>query len=283
MDRPDRISNIISNWRIKFSGSANDIAIEDFIYRVNCLTSQSLNGNFELLSHFTNLLFAGPALAFYWRVHRSVDNMNWNVLCRRLKERYQDQRSDREIKIAMRRRKEGSTENFDDFLDAMLSIADSLSEPMQDSEITVEVRHNLKPEIKHELLHIDTPNLATLRKECHRHEDFFRSTRTKPIQRPNTSKRFVNAILHEDDSEDQSEEEQDVEDEICVVRTSEKIKCWNCDESGHGYQNCLKTRRIFCYGCGTPEVYKPNCAKCKSTSENSQQGIRYANKTNVRR
>ncbi|EDX03612.1 GD23229 [Drosophila simulans] len=159
----------------------------------------------------------------------------------------------------------------------------SLREPMQDSEITVEVRHNLKPEIKHELLHIDTPNLATLRKECHRHEDFFRSTRTKPIQRPNTSKRFVNAILQEDDSEDQSEEEQDVEDEICVVRTPEKIKCWNCDESGHGYQNCLKTRRIFCYGCGTPEVYKPNCAKCKSASENSQQGIRYANKTSVRR
>jgi len=81
----------------------------------------------------------------------------------------------------MRRRKQGSTENFDDFLDAMLSIADSLSEPMQDSEITVEVRHNLKPEIKLELLHIDTPNLATLRKECHRHEEFFRSTRTKPI------------------------------------------------------------------------------------------------------
>jgi len=37
LDRPDRISNIISNWRIKFSGSANDIAIEDFIYRVNCV------------------------------------------------------------------------------------------------------------------------------------------------------------------------------------------------------------------------------------------------------
>ncbi|XP_070850390.1 polycomb group RING finger protein 3-like [Drosophila suzukii] len=34
LDRPDRISNVISNWRIKFSGSADDIAVEDFIYRV---------------------------------------------------------------------------------------------------------------------------------------------------------------------------------------------------------------------------------------------------------
>jgi len=39
LDRPDRISNVISNWRIKFSGSADDIAVEDFIYRVNCLTT----------------------------------------------------------------------------------------------------------------------------------------------------------------------------------------------------------------------------------------------------
>nr|XP_036678547.1 uncharacterized protein LOC118879741 [Drosophila suzukii]XP_036678548.1 uncharacterized protein LOC118879741 [Drosophila suzukii] len=177
LDRPDRISNVISNWRIKFSGSADDIAVEDFIYRVNCLTTQSLNGNFDLLSQFANLLFAGPALSFYWRVHRSVDDMNWLVLCRRLKERYSDQRSDREIKSATRRRKQGSNESFDDFLDAMLIIANSLREPMHDRELASEVRHNLKPDLKLELLHVDTPSLEALRKACHRHEEFYRGTK----------------------------------------------------------------------------------------------------------
>jgi len=54
--------------------------------------------------------------------------MSWRVLCRRLKEKYSAQRSDRDIKSVMRRRKEGSNESFDDFLDAMLIKANSLRE-----------------------------------------------------------------------------------------------------------------------------------------------------------
>lgn len=37
IDRPDTISN----WRIKFTGSPNDLPLEDFIFRVNCMTTQS--------------------------------------------------------------------------------------------------------------------------------------------------------------------------------------------------------------------------------------------------
>jgi len=180
----------------------------------------------------------------------------------------------------MRRRKQGSNESFDDFLDAMLIIANSLREPMHDSELASEVRHNLKPDLKLELLHVDTPSLEALRKACHRHEEFYRSTRSKPIQRPNVTKRFVNTILHEYDSEDQSEDEADVEGEVCAIKPADKFICWNCDGTGHRYHDCLKPGRIFCYGCGIPDVYKPNCAKCKSVSENSKQDIR---KMNVRR
>jgi len=104
----------------------NDIAVEDLIYRVNGLTTQSLDGNFDLLSQFANFLFAGPALSFYWRVHRSVDDMSWRILCRRLRERYSDQRSDREIKSIKRRRKPGSNESVDGFFDAMVIKANSL-------------------------------------------------------------------------------------------------------------------------------------------------------------
>lgn len=38
--------------------------------------------------------------------------------------------------------------------------------------------------------------------------------------------------------------------------------CWNCRQSGHRYQECLANRTVFCYGCGTPDTYKPNCKKC---------------------
>lgn len=282
-DRPDRISNLISNWKIKFSGAVNDLPIEDFIYRVNCLTYQYFNGNFELLYQFANLLFSGPALAFYWRVHRTVGHMDWFGLCNRLRERYQDQRTDRDIKNTMRRRKQGSNESFDEFLDAMLAIADSLREPMSETDIIIEIRHNLKPELKHELLHIDTPNLAILRKECHRHEEFFRNIKSKPFTRANVPKRLINSIIHEKDSESQSEEEPEVVDEICAMRAKDKLKCWNCDELGHRYHDCLKPRRVFCYGCGLLDSYKPSCVNCKSLSENGAPDVHRVTKGDIRR
>lgn len=284
-EHPDKISNIISKWRIKFSGSSKDIPIEDFIYRVNCLTNNCLNGNFTLLAQFASLLFTDSALSFYWRVHRTTNNLDWYELCSRLQERYQDQRSDREIKAAMRRRKQGSNESFDDFLDAMLSIADSLREPMQDGDVTIEVRENLKSELKLDLLHIETPDLATLRKECHKHEEFFRNLKSKPFSRHEVvnSKRFVNSISHDEEAEDNSEKEGDSLDEVYALRSSDFSKCWNCEEQGHKYQECLKPRRIFCYGCGVPDTYKPNCAKCKSTTENVSQDVRRLTRRDIRR
>lgn len=279
VDRPDRISNTISNWRIKFTGSPNDLPLEDFIFRVNCMTSQSLNGNFGLLSQFAHLLFSGPALSFYWRVHRTVRDLDWYELCSRLQERYQDQRTDRDIKDAMRRRKQGSNESFDEFLDAMLSIADSLREPMSDSEIAVEVRYNLRAELQHELLHIDTSDLASLRRECHRHEEFLRSIR--PQYRSALKRSFVNSLQAEEKSDSETEEAQEAV--VCAIRSSDNSKCWNCEEPGHRYHDCLQARRVFCYGCGAVDVYKPNCEKCKTKSENSTQDVRRFQRGDVRR
>jgi len=59
-------------------------------------------------------------------------------------ERYQYQRTDRDIKDAMRRRKQGANENFDYFLDATLFKAVLLTEPLGESEMITEVGHNLE-------------------------------------------------------------------------------------------------------------------------------------------
>lgn len=98
------------------------------------------------------------------------------------------------------------------------------------------------------------------------------------IQRPNSSKRF-----HEDEFEDQSHEETGVEDEICAIKALKKIKCWICDETFHRYHDLRQSRRIFCYGCGSLEVYKPSCEKCELASETDKQDIRHVQKVDVRR
>lgn len=42
------------------------------------------------------------------------------------------------------------------------------------------------------------------------------------------------------------------------------LVCWNCMDIGHPYQDCPKEMlHIFCFGCGAPNVRKPNCLKCE--------------------
>lgn len=73
----------------------------------------------------------------------------------------------------MRRRKQVKNESFDDLLNDMLNVADYL----RDSEVAVEARYNFRSELQHKLLHGDSSDLPSLRRECHRHEEFFRSIR----------------------------------------------------------------------------------------------------------
>lgn len=41
---------------------------------------------------------------------------------------------------------------------------------------------------------------------------------------------------------------------------SHSLFCWNCNKAaGHTYQHCREPRRVFCYHCGKPNVYSPDC------------------------
>lgn len=53
------------------------------------------------------------------------------------------------------------------------------------------------------------------------------------------------------------------------------VVCWNCLDLGHVFHMCLKNiLHIFCHGCGTPNVYLPNCRTCRPISGNVQLGMR---------
>lgn len=73
----NKISSLISNWHVRFTGKPNDMSVEDFIYRVNALTRQSLNGDFDMLCRYVHMLFSDNAEAWFWRHHRQADQLNW--------------------------------------------------------------------------------------------------------------------------------------------------------------------------------------------------------------
>lgn len=46
--------------------------------------------------------------------------------------------------------------------------------------------------------------------------------------------------------------------EIAGVEALVRVyRCWNCEEEGHGCDMCMKERKVFCYGCGEKNIYKP--------------------------
>lgn len=121
------------------------------------------------------------------------------------------------------------------------------------------LRRNLLPEIQHELLNLQISSLQQLRNICRRREHFMQDIRRKhgvPLSRNVTSQKKVSELGLEGDTVHNLPTI--IDEEIAAIN----LVCWNCRKHGHRYQDCVSERTIFCYGCGAPDTYKPNCKKC---------------------
>lgn len=166
----ERNSNIVHNWHLKFSGLPDSISVDEFIYRINNLTSIHLNSDFELLAKHAPSLFEGKAEKWFWRYVRQADNIAWFDICEALRHQFNDTTPDFDIKDGMRRRKQTPTESFDDFLDAVLHIGDKLRVPIDEAELVEIVLRKLRTDLRYELLHLNISDINTLRKEIRKHD-----------------------------------------------------------------------------------------------------------------
>lgn len=264
--RPDKAGHIILNWRIKFTGDSNGMSIDNFLYRVEALTNQTLNGDFDLLCGHISTLFDAKASDFYWRYHRSVSRIRWPDLCRALRKQYRDTRTDVDFREMIRDRKQRSGESFDTFYEAIVSIADKLSEPLSENVLVEILRRNLLPEIQHEILNLHISSVSHLREICRRREFFMQDVaRKQTFSKPVGHRGKINEIL---DAPLESSEEN--EEQVSAI----SLVCWNCQKTGHRYHDCMEDRRVFCYGCGASNVYRPKCSVCssKNSSANAPKG-----------
>jgi len=63
--RPDKVGHILNSWKWRFSENPEGLSVDNFIYRAEALTKQTLEGNFWILSSNASLLFEGKAREFY--------------------------------------------------------------------------------------------------------------------------------------------------------------------------------------------------------------------------
>lgn len=262
LNRPDKVVHILNGWKLKFSGTGF-LTVDNFIYRVEALTVQTLEGNFSVLCKNASVLFEGKANEFYWRYHKSVNEVQWNQLCVALRLQFRQERDDADIEELIRSRKQKNSENFDCFFDSISTLLDQLQHPLSPQKIVRLLRNNLRPEIRHELLNIEIKTVSELRDICRRRENFLEDVkRSQGYVKGTPYRREVSELIKENTEEEQS----DSDSHVIEVEAFTLI-CWNCNQEGHRYQDCIAERRVFCYGCGAPNTYKPDCRRCSKNSK----------------
>lgn len=275
----DKIGSIIHSWHLQFDGSSNGLNVEEFIYRVHSLTHDNFNGDFTLICKNLNILLSGKAKNWYWRYRKQVSTVDWNSFCTALRSQYRDYKTCFDIREELRNRKQKPTENFDTFYEAISSIVDRLSSPIQESELVEIITRNLLPGIRQDLLYLQIESISHLRKLVQKRENFLNDehVRRNLLSRNQNIpplKRQITEIENQGGSSE-TNDNSFVDAEVDAIKTySPNIQCWNCGDLGHHWEDCLKDRKIFCYGCGAKEVYKPNCSTCLAKKSLTSKNFR---------
>lgn len=188
--------------------------------------------------------------------------MNWNEFCVAISAQYKDFKTSYDIREEIRNRKQKSNESFHTFFEDISAIMDKLPSPMTDNELLEILPRNLRPEVRQDLLYININSISHLRQLVQTRENFLSDEYVrKNISSQNqtinpTTRRYVADLEIEDNYEIPEDATNNVD---ALYKTGVNSKCWNCDEIGHHWQDCLHDRTIFCYGCVAKSIYKPNC------------------------
>lgn len=263
----DKITSILLGWNLKFDGSPNGLNVEEFLYRLKSLTSDTFNGDLTIVCKNMQTLLSGKAKEWYWRYRKQVVSVEWKDFCEAIRSQYRDFKTSFDIREEIRNRKQKPGENFDAFYDAVSTIVDRLYSPMEEMELIEILTRNLRPEIRQELLYVPVHSISHLRKLVQKRENFLNDEHVRRNllgrNNQNLAQRRQISEVEQIEKYDHMLETPDVDQSVNALQMNKTdFKCWNCDEVGHRWEDCLQDRQIFCYGCGAKGIYKPNCTKC---------------------
>lgn len=277
------LTHILSKWTARFSGSAKDLPIDEFFFRVENLAAAD-NIHADSLVLGLHCLLTGNASDFYWVQRRKNPNHTWAMLKRSMIAHFARQETDLEIRKIIMGRCQAASEGFGEFSLAVECLAARLVRPMNDAELVDIMRQNMSPRLQTCLLMTDTPTVESLKGFCRRYERLWASqaeaVKDRRINRHMAALGFDefsgvdevvnpslrNLSINESVGSNVNSEYLSVEAlgqaKPHATRTEYMI-CWNCDDIGHSFIDCSSPdRKVFCYGCGAKNAYKPSCSKC---------------------
>jgi hypothetical protein len=255
----------IKHWPLSFTGRQGDIEVEDFIFQAETLCHRTLNSDFQLLSDNIHMLFKGKGLEWYWRYQKYNRRFSWHQLTHALRQSFSIPRNDDEVLREARDRLQQPGESFDSFYEDMQKILDKLSTPLPEPQMLSLIKENLTFELQRSLLYQSIISLEHLRGLCLSHEKLMRRRPTRALR---TTPGYRGAIAEVDAEQDEIQMEEDSVGiqvaEVQSPRASTSARCWNCQSDGHTFRQCnVRSKKVFCWGCGKPDTYRDSCEKCQ--------------------
>lgn len=290
----------MSKWPLRFGGRPKDLPVEEFIFRTETLARLSGLPQTALALGLHQLL-TDSASSWYWIFIRNHPNATWIQTREAITRAFQSNVSDAAIRRLIMDRVQRPGERFMEFNLAIQELEVRLTIPMTEQELMETLRRNMLPHIQDRLLFVPIQSIDDLQGRVQQVEELaqqqlevqqFRRLPPRvheisapppiiedrpvassynraflapppPLARPDIrSNPFAQQMANIDPDCPPNEQTDFVCAMGAVQDRNQYTVCWNCDELGHTFMDCAAQRIIFCYGCGTKNVIRPQCPKC---------------------
>lgn len=283
----------VFKWNLKFNGHADKVGILEFLEQVEeCKESRGVSDD-ELFVGATELM-SGSAIT--WLRNQRNKVKNWAELVKALKKEFLPQDFEYQLHKEVQDRMQGLNENVMSFIMVVESLYYKIDKNTSEKIIVDQIVRNLNPFFSMHIALDDYADLEKLKDRCRRVQELkLKNDKYAPAVRSVKRTFAVNSDSRSIDSGTLSEglhsEPEYFVESVSGVRAasvnrdipvdSGGLLCWNCNKRGHRFLNCEMQRNIFCYGCGTKNVYKNQCSRCSSAvtsvnnvnSENSNEVV----------
>lgn len=241
----------VLKWNLKYSGDPKGMSVHTFLERVSELRIARNVSEVELFDQTLDL-FEGRALLWY-RANRTRVN-NWKELTSMIIRHYEPPDYRSRLLQEIMSRTQDSSESIIDYLSCMTAMFERYGNISEELRLDI-ILKNLAPFYVMQLPEVAT--LAELETECLKLE--VRKYRAEHHVAPSHKK---SAHYVEPDFAFVSATPTNTETQACASQPTTSLICWNCQKTGHAYQQCSLPRTRFCYRCGKPNVTVRTCPTC---------------------
>lgn len=248
----------IGQWGIVFSGDEFGLSVNDFISQLEMRAMGQRVDVEYLMADFSQVL-QGPAKVWYRAFYKNIHS--WFELKSQLRLQFLPPDYDFLLKREIEDRLQGANETFNVYLASMEMLFSSMSEPLTElAKLPILIR-NLHLFYLEKIQDRSINSIEQLSSFCRSLEITKsiverRQTGSVPVMEPAFAAPFVPARHNE---------------VFAIEQPTEQVKvCWNCQKSGHRFQDCRNSRKnIFCYRCGAVGTITRYCKRC-SGNESSR-------------